>query len=151
MFAPLIAFSGEFGALDPPLDRAGDRADDAVTVGSGSVYAAVLVVGSVVVLSTVFGAAFQVLWGIITNCNLTLLRTSSGCVAQRAAQHHQSDLLGSARADPPRMLTCSPRNGVPWERDLASRYSQTAVRGHPPDKTRRRQSRLVAGVSRRVG
>ena len=78
VFAPLIAIGGEFGALDPFLDRAGDLADDAVTVGSGSVLAAVLVVSGVVVAATVLGAAFQVVREIVTNWDLTMSRTPSG-------------------------------------------------------------------------
>ncbi len=78
VFAPLIAIGGEFGALDPFLDSAGDLADDAVTIGSGSVLAAVLVVGGIVVAATVLGAAFQVIREIVTNWDLTLSRTPSG-------------------------------------------------------------------------
>lgn len=78
VFAPLIAVAAEFGAIDGLLEGAGDLADDAVTVGSGSVFAAALVVGGVVAAATVLGAAFQVVREIVTNWDLTLSRTPSG-------------------------------------------------------------------------
>ena len=75
MFAPLLAFGDEMGRLGEWIDDLSERVGD---VGDRSVVSLVLVVVGLIVVVTVLGAVLQVAREILTNWDLTLVRTTSG-------------------------------------------------------------------------
>jgi putative membrane protein len=75
VFAPLLAFGDELGQLGGWIEGVSDRVGD---VGDRSLGSLVLVVFGVILVVTVLGAVLQIAREILTNWDLTLVRTASG-------------------------------------------------------------------------